>query len=39
VLVEVPIWVKDVQLDPWHLSTKYPVTPTLSVDAVQLRPI
>ena len=28
---------KVAQLAPWHRSTMYPVTPTLSVDAVQLR--
>src|SRR5262249_49238592 len=24
---------------PWHRSTRYPLTPTLSLDAVQFRPI
>ena len=33
----VPVWTNPVQLEPWHRSTRYPVTPTLSVDAVQLR--
>jgi hypothetical protein len=40
-LYEVPdgvaIWTKFEQLEPWHLSTRYPVTPALSVDAVQER--
>ena len=37
VMVGVAIWAKVAQLAPWHRSTMYPVTPTLSVDAVQLR--
>ena len=32
----VPICINDVQLAPLQRSTLYPVTPTLSVDAVQL---
>jgi hypothetical protein len=37
-LVEgVPIWVNEVQEAPEQRSTLYPVTPTLSVDAVQVR--
>src|SRR5437879_3069649 len=37
VVVGAAIWAKVAQLAPWHRSTMYPVTPTLSVDAVQLR--
>src|SRR2546430_4085759 len=33
----VPTGEKLVHPAPWHRSTGYPVTPTLSVDAVQLR--
>ena len=33
----VPTWVKLVQPAPAQRSTRYSVTPTLSVDAVQLR--
>src|SRR5437762_2822806 len=33
----VPTGAKLVHPAPWHRSTGYPVTPTLSVDAVQLR--
>jgi hypothetical protein len=32
----VAIWVNVVQPAPWHRSTRYPATPTLSVEAVQL---
>src|SRR5438132_4741006 len=32
-----PTGAKLVHPAPWHRSTGYPVTPTLSVDAVQLR--
>ena len=35
--VGVPTCAKLVQPDPWHRSTRYPVTPTLSVDAVHDR--
>ena len=35
--VAVPTWVKLVQPAPAQRSTRYSVTPTLSVDAVQLR--
>ena len=35
--VGVPIWLKVVQVEPWHRSTLYPVTPTLSVEAVHER--
>ena len=31
------IWAKVAHPAPWHLSTRYPVTPTLSVEAVQVR--
>jgi hypothetical protein len=34
---EVPIGAKFEHPAPWHRCTWYPVTPTLSVDAVQLR--
>ena len=37
--VVVPIWAKDVQLAPEHRSIRYPVTPTLSVEAVHVNPI
>src|SRR5437870_10848881 len=30
-------WVKPVHPLPWHRSTRYPVTPTLSVEAVHPR--
>src|SRR5213594_4377189 len=30
-------WAKPVHPLPWHRSTKYPVTPTLSVEAVHAR--
>jgi len=33
----VPICAKLEHPAPWQRSTKYPVTPTLSVDAVQVR--
>jgi hypothetical protein len=33
----VATWLKLEHPDPWHRSTRYPVTPTLSVDAVQLK--
>ena len=36
-VTEVPICVDGVQPEPWHLYTLYPVTPTLSVEAVQER--
>ena len=32
-----PTCAKSVQPAPWQRSTRYPVTPTLSVEAVQLR--
>jgi hypothetical protein len=35
----VAIWANEVQLAPVHRSMRYPVTPTLSVEAVQLSPI
>jgi hypothetical protein len=35
----VPICAKDVQVEPAHRSTRYPVTPTLSVEAVHVNPI
>jgi hypothetical protein len=35
--VGVAICAKFAHPDPWHLSTLYPVTPTLSVEAVQAR--
>jgi hypothetical protein len=37
--VVVPICANDVQLAPAQRSMRYPVTPTLSVEAVQLSPI
>jgi hypothetical protein len=37
--IVVPIWANEVQLAPLHRSIRYPVTPTLSEDAVQVRPI
>jgi hypothetical protein len=37
VAVGVAICAKFAHPGPWHLSTLYPVTPTLSVDAVQAR--
>lgn len=36
-LVGVAIWEKLEQPAPWHRSTLYPVTPTLSVEAVHER--
>ena len=35
--VGVPTWVKVVQVAPWQRSTRYPLTPTLSVDGFQAR--
>jgi hypothetical protein len=35
----VPICAKEVQLAPAQRSMSYPVTPTLSVEAIQLKPI
>jgi hypothetical protein len=37
--LDVAICAKIEQLTPGHRSTLYPVTPTLSVEAVQLKPI
>ena len=37
VVVGAAIWAKVAQLAPWHRSTMYPVTATLSVETVQLR--
>ena len=37
VVAGVAIWAKFVQAAPWHRSTLYPVTPTLSVEAVHER--
>ncbi len=38
-LVGVAICAKLLQPAPWHRSTRYPVTATLSLDAAQLRSI
>jgi hypothetical protein len=35
----VPTWANELQLAPLQRSIRYPVTPTLSVEAVQLSPI
>ena len=37
--ITVPIWAKFEQAAPWQRSTRYPLTPTLSADAVQSRSI